>query len=164
MKKRVYVETSVISWLAANPPSDLSKPANVLKLAKQQQTRIWWGRRSEWDCFITATVLEEIARGNPDAAFRRERKARTLPEFPIPPESDKLADLLLTRKLVPASSKTDADHLALAAVHGADYLLTWNQKHLDNLELRARIDELIKKQGFTPAKVITPERLLGDSR
>jgi predicted nucleic acid-binding protein len=156
-KKRAYVETSVISYLTARPAS------NALKRAHQLLTETWWKRRSNWNCFVTTTVMEEISRGNPEAAMKRREKAVLLPEWPIASDASALAALLVERKLVPESSITDALHLALAAFYQADYLLTWNQTHLDNLDLRFRIEELIRGWGLTPAKVITPERLLEES-
>lgn len=153
-KKRVYIESSVIGWLTAKQPADL------LKQAKQQQVKAWWTVRHRWDCFLTTTVLTEINRGDPEAAARRREKARSLPERTTPPEVDDLAELLLARKLVPKVAAADAHHLAEAAFHKAHYLLTCNQTHLDNLELRSRIEESIRGWGLIPAKVVTPERLL----
>ena len=153
-KKRVYVETSVLSYLTARPAKD------EFKRACQRRTAVWWERRLHWECFLTTTVLVEVGRGDPEAAARRLEKANLLVELPVPPKVDFLANLLIASKLVPVGEKVDATHLATAAVHGAHYLLTWNQKHLDNLELCFRIEELIRSQGLTPAKVITPDRLL----
>jgi len=102
----------------------------------------------------------EIAEGDPGAAARRLEKAQSLVEAPTPPEAFLLSSLLVSHKLVPKSVEADAMHLATAAVHGAHYLLTWNQKHLDNFDLRSRIENLIRKQGREPARVITPDRLL----
>ncbi len=42
-KKRVYVESSVISYLTARPSTD------IVKLTKQTQTRMWWEQREQWD-------------------------------------------------------------------------------------------------------------------
>ena len=156
-KQRVYVESSVVSYL--NPR--LSRDPQ--KRMWQQQTALWWERRHKWDCIVSPTVMDEIARGDPGAAAQRLEKARSLVEVPTLPEADVLAELLVARKLVPESAKLDALHLAMAAVHEADYLLTWNLKHLDNLEVSSRVEELIRKQGWKPAKVITPERLLEES-
>ncbi len=156
-KKRVYVESSVISYLTSRPAND------GLKRIHQRLTAVWWKRRSDWDCIVTTTVLEEISRGDPTAAALRREKARLLTEVPVPAEIDELADVLLARKLVPQTVVADAYHLAAAAFHQAHYLLTWNQKHLDNIDIRSRIEALIKGWGLTPAKVITPERLLEES-
>lgn len=154
-KKRVYVESSVLSWLTARSPRN-----DILKQARQRQTKLWWDRLSDWDCFLSPLVMLEIARGDPEASTRRLEKAGLLPKLPISTEAKALANLLVARKLVPESSEPDALHLALAAFHRANYLLTWNQTHLDNLDLRSRIEELIRGWGLKPAKVITPERLL----
>jgi len=155
-KKRVYVESSVISYLTARPArNDRSK-------VRQHLTVMWWDRRHEWDCVVSITVMEEIADGDPEAAARRLEKAKQLVEIPTLPNADWLAGRLVSHKLVPESAKLDAMHLAMAAVHGAHYLLTWNQKHLVNLDLRARIEDLIRKHGWTPAKVVTPGRLLSE--
>jgi len=153
-KKRVYVETSVISDLAARPAS---KP---LPRHRQLVTAEWWAHRLRWECFLTTTVMAEISRGDPGAAALRREVARNLVELPVPLEVNALAGLLVARNLVPQTVAADAFHLAGAAFHRADYLLTWNQKHLDNLDLRSRIEELIREWGLTPAKVITPARLL----
>ena len=75
-------------------------------------------------------------------------------------DADALGDLIVSRKLIPESQRVDAYHVALAAFHQSDYLVTWNQKHLDNLALRSRIEELIRGWGLIPAAVITPERLM----
>ena len=153
-KQRVYVESSVISYL--NPR--LSKDAQ--KRMWQQQTALWWERRHEWDCVVSTLVMDEIAEGDPVAATQRLEKARLLVKLPTSPEADSLGELLIAHKLVPESARPDAMHLALAAVHGAHYLATWNQKHLDNLAVSFRIEDLIRKQGWRPARVITPDRLL----
>ena len=127
--KRVCVESSVISYLTAKPAKD------ELKRMHQHQTVRWWERRYEWDCVVSVTVMEEIVRGDPEAAARRWKKAKSLVELPASPETELLTKLLLSHELVPESVKADAAHLAMAAVYGAHYLLTWNQKHLDNLHL-----------------------------
>jgi len=153
-KKRVYIESSVLSYLTARPVND-GPNRN-----RQQLTAMWWDRRHEWECVVSPTVMVEVARGDPDAAARRLEKAQSFAELPASPEAEFLAKLLLSHELVPESVKADAAHLAMAAVHGVDYLLTWNQKHLDNLHLRSRVEDFIRKQGWRPAMVITPERLL----
>ena len=153
-KQRVYVESSVISYL--NPR--LSNDAQ--KRIWQLQTALWWERRHEWDCVVSDTVMFEIAEGNADAAAKRLEMARSLVILPVPPETYVLANLLIARKLIPDSENADAVHLAAAAIHRAKFLLTWNQKHLANPKLSSRVESVIREYGLEPAKVITPEQLL----
>jgi hypothetical protein len=153
-KKRVYVESSVISYLTARPARD------IIKLAKQQQTWDWWERRHEWDLFVSQTVLEEISGGDLRAADLRMEKALMLTMLPGVPDARNLAELLVRRAAIPVGSEVDAVHLALAAVHRMDYLVTWNQTHLDNPVMRAKIADVIREQGLSPAFVVTPEQLM----
>lgn len=57
MKRKVYIETSVISYLTARPSDD------SIKSACQQITRLWWdsGRESVL-AFISPYVVEEASR------------------------------------------------------------------------------------------------------
>ncbi len=50
----------------------------------------------------------------------------------LPPRALEVAAYYLDHKLIPRENKTDALHLALASIHGADFLLTWNCLHLAN--------------------------------
>ncbi|TVR59271.1 MAG: DNA-binding protein, partial [Candidatus Competibacteraceae bacterium] len=52
--------------------------------------------------------------------------------------------------------------IAIAAVHGADYLLTWNCKHIANARQRPIIEAICEASGYRPPVICTPEELLGD--
>lgn len=66
MKRRVYVETSVISYLASRPSRD------VVVAGRQQLTHLWREtRRSGFELVISQVVLDEVRAGDPDAAERR---------------------------------------------------------------------------------------------
>jgi hypothetical protein len=62
---------------------------------------------------------------------------------------------------LPRKAATDAFHLGVAAVHGIDFLLTWNLRHIANAELRDRIEDVIRDGGFRPPTICTPEQLMG---
>jgi hypothetical protein len=76
-------------------------------------------------------------------------------------EVDELADALIAKKAVPASEPRDAFHIAIAAVNGVDYLLTWNYKHIANATLRTRIEQVCRGAGFEPPIICTPDELVG---
>ncbi len=66
-KLRVYLETTIISYLAARPGRDL------VTAAHQQVTADWWrDRQALFEVFVSGLVLEELRRGDPDAADRRK--------------------------------------------------------------------------------------------
>ena len=65
MKSSVYLETTIVSYLTAEPTRD------VVQAAHQQLTRDWWNRRERFDLFVSQTVLTEAGGGNAEAARRR---------------------------------------------------------------------------------------------
>ena len=155
-KKRVYLEPSAVSYLTAKTPRD------VIKRAKHLLTRDWWERRGQWELLVSRFVLDEIADGDPRAAAKRLEAVRGLAVLPEHALAEKLARDLAARVPIPEKTKADAAHIALAAFHGMDYLVTWNQKHLDNVASRGKMRLIITNHGFRPAEIVTPERLLED--
>ena len=125
MPKSVYLETTIPSYLTARPSRDL------LRAAHQGITREWWeDHRGRFDLFASRVVVEEAGRGNPDAARRRLDALDGLPLLEMTEEAFELAQSLLETGVLPRKARIDALHIAVAAVHGMDILLTWNCKHL----------------------------------
>ncbi len=153
-KKRVYVESSVISWLTARPSND------VIKIAKQRLTHLWWAHRDKWDLYISPTVLREIEKGNPDAARKRIQVVEGLPRLPESAEAARLAEYLIASGALPEKAFTDALHIAIATVSGMDFLLTWNQKHLFNMLAVDKLCRLVRAAGYSPAIPGNPEMFL----
>ncbi len=65
MQSKAYIETSLISYLAAWPSRDL------VRAAHQQVTREWWATRESFDLFTSQLVLDEAAAGDETAAASR---------------------------------------------------------------------------------------------
>lgn len=158
MRRTIYVETSIISYLAARPSRDL------ITAAHQQVTHAWWQeRRSEFDLYISRVVIDEAAAGDPEAARRRAGLLAELPLLDIAPDAAELAAALSERVPLPPRAAADAAHIAIAAYHGIDFLLTWNSAHIANAELRPRIEEVCRQRGFRPPVLCTPDELMGES-
>ena len=131
MRRTVYIETSIVSYLAARPSRDL------ITAAHQQLTALWWDRRrQEFDLYVSQLVLDEAAAGDLDAAQRRGAILETLPLLDITDEVTSLAAALVRGVPLPPRAGADALHIAVAACHGMDFLLTWNCAHIANAELR----------------------------
>ena len=64
--------------------------------------------------------------------------------------------------LVPAVASPDAVHIALASVHGIDFLVTWNFKHIANPRIRERMRTTINEAGYRMPVMCSPEELLND--
>lgn len=73
-----------------------------------------------------------------------------------------LAEALIQRGPLPPKAATDAVHIAVAAVHGVDYLLTWNCKHIANAEMRHGVLAECEGRGHRMPVICTPAELLGE--
>lgn len=154
--KSVYVETSIISYLTARPSRDL------LAAAHQQVTRAWWDEhRNRFELFVSPLVEVEAKRGDPDAARRRMEALGNLPVLEVVDQAYDLASALISGGALPAVAQDDATHIALAAVHNMDYLLTWNCRHIDNAETKPIVRSLCAALGYACPEICTPEELMG---
>jgi predicted nucleic acid-binding protein len=157
MKPRVYLETTIPSYLTAWPSRDL------VRAAHQQITREWWEkRREQFELFISQVVLRECPAGDPKAASERLEVLQDLPLLEQTEEATKLAQALLQKVPLPNRATVDALHIAVASVHGMDYLLTWNCTHIANAVLRDPIESVCRASGYEPPAICTPEELLSE--
>lgn len=155
MSNKVYVETSVISYLASRPSRDLVIAAN------QQTTSEWWvERRANYELYISQLVVQEAGSGDADAAERRMQILETIPLLEISEKAAKLAEQLVKRGAVPQVAVEDALHIAVATVNGMAYLLTWNFRHIANATLRSKIEAICRDEGYEPPVICSPQELL----
>ncbi|MGH8475821.1 MAG: type II toxin-antitoxin system VapC family toxin [Methylococcales bacterium] len=155
MKRKIYVETSVISYLTARPSK------NVIEAGHQQSTYQFWDRRDEFDLFASELVLTECAAGDPEAASKRLAALHGIKLLDVTSYSIELAKDLVTAGIVPPKASEDALHISIATVHFVDYLLTWNCRHIANPEIQARIAESFRHKGLFLPFICTPEELIG---
>jgi predicted nucleic acid-binding protein len=152
----VYIETTVISYLSSRPSRDL------LVAAHQQVTYDWWtSRRENFDCFVSQIVIDEVSAGDPEEARKRIEIVDMFPVLEVTGEAELLAKAILGSEAIPSRAVRDAAHIAVAAVHGIDYLLTWNCTHLANAQVIRRISAVCNREGFHMPIICTPEELMG---
>jgi predicted nucleic acid-binding protein len=156
MADRVYIETSIISYLAARPSRDL------ITAARQQITHDWWARRRPlFDICISEVVVLEASAGDESAAQRRNEILRELHSLAVSDDAVELSEHLVIAAGLPAGAKVDALHIAVAACNGIDYLLTWNSTHIANAQIRPRVERACRDRGFEPPILCTPDELMG---
>lgn len=156
MKPKVYIETSIPSYLTARPSNDIRSMAN------QNTTLEWWEKhRMNFDLFISELVIVEISLGNPEVAHRRLKAVANLPELTTTEEAKALATAFVTTGLIPEKAEIDAYHIAVATANGMEYLLTWNCTHIANAILRPKIEAICRAYEFEPPIICTPQELMG---
>lgn len=153
---KVYIETSMVSYLVARRSRDL------IMAARQQITVDWWEQaRQNYELFTSGLVLEEARSGDSTEATKRLAALAGLPLLDIDSNVAALTNQILGKSILPAKAGSDAVHIAVATVHRIDYLLTWNCKHIANAHVRKMLDRLFRTAGYEPPVICTPEEMGG---
>ncbi|HST60630.1 MAG TPA: type II toxin-antitoxin system VapC family toxin [Longimicrobium sp.] len=154
-KPSVYIETSIVSYLAADPSR------HPVTLRNQQLTHAWWGtRRDGYALWASELVLREAANGDPSVAALRLALLQEIGVVEVDDEVTEFAGMLMQAVGLPPRAYTDALHIALTSIRGMAYLLTWNCKHIANPALRHRLDRACRKSGYDLPVLCTPSDLL----
>ncbi len=152
---QVYIETTVVSQLVARATRD------VKMAAWQRETRRFWTEYADRFDFVTSdAVLNEASRGDAAAAQRRVAALTDVRVLETLPVADALCENLLAAGAIPQNLRPDAEHIAIAAVHGVEYLVSWNHKHLVRPDKRQLINEVCLAAGFRPVVICTPSELM----
>ena len=156
MSETVYIETSILGYLTARPSRDLVVAANI------EITREWWDtRRSDFQLYSSQAVVKETSQGDAQMASERLQIIRDLVLLDLDQSVFDLAERFLGRSSLPAKADVDAIHIAAATIHGMDYLLTWNCKHIANAQIQKKLAEISLDFGYELPILCTPYELLG---
>ncbi len=137
MLETVYIETSILGYLTARPSRDLVVAANI------EVTREWWDtRRSHFQLYSSQAVVKETSQGDATIASQRLEILSNFSLLDLNLSVLALAEQFLGRSNLPAKADVDAIHIAAATVHGMDYLLTWNCKHIANAQIQRKLAEI----------------------
>jgi len=151
----VYVETTIPSYLAAQPSRDL------IVAAHQQITHDWWRHaRERFDLFISVAVLNEIQAGDPALAAHRLDIVAGLTILESNEEIQDLVGVYERRLGFEGTARADLPHLAFAVAYELDYLVTWNCAHLANGEIIRRLLEVNADLHRATPLIVTPEEIL----
>ena len=156
MKPGVYIETTIPSYLVARQSRD------IVVACHQQITQDWWDTRfADFDLLVSQFVIDEASRGDLEMARKRLDVIESLDQLEITDEVGMLAEKIVLAGAIPEKASTDAAHIAVAAVHCVDYLLTWNCSHIANAEIVKIVTRVCDAEGFACPIICTPEELMG---
>jgi len=157
MKPSVYLETTIISYLTADPSRD------IVIAGHQQVTHDWWNtRRQKFDLLVSQLVVSEIRSGDPVMAAKRLDLIKGLKALSLTETALDVAQALVSQGPLPKKAAEDALHIALASVYGMDYLLSWNCKHISNLFIQKDLAKILARFGFRLPTIGSPEALMGE--
>jgi hypothetical protein len=153
-KPRIYIETTVVSYLVSRPSRD------IVALAHQQLTHAFWAKRNQFDLLASDLVVAEAGAGNKSYAAQRLSYLQTMPLLVTSDAALDVADQLIRSAALPQKSRADAIHIAVAALNRLDYVLSWNCRHISNPATQPVIHKTLLQLDLVPPILCTPEQLL----
>ena len=151
----VYLESSFVSNLTGRwSPKESTR-------TKQAASRAWWDlMKDRVTPVVSYVVWEEILDGDENCAVERAGTIRGMPSWKACPESDELAARLIRANAIPEGQEDDARHVAVAAVGGADLLITWNCRHINNPVNLPKTVQIVSEAGYRCPAIADPGQLL----
>jgi len=149
MKPRLYLDTSVLG--AVCDPGPEERVAATMRLLQGL-------RGGAWDGYVSVVVLEEVARA-PEPI--RQRIITELQKTPLSVLEESSERLTLARAYVeagaiPTQYEDDARHVAVATVSDVKVIVSWNFRHMVNIERKRRLNSVNVREGDPLIDLISP--------
>ena len=151
----LYLESTIPSYLVARQSRD------IIIASHQQITQEWWSKRkNDFEIFVSIFVKDEVSLGNKNLAQQRLEVISKFPMLEVTKEVEYLSARFLDGGVIPKKAGRDATHIAISAVHGIEFLMTWNCKHIANASIIRRLERICIEEGYLCPIICTPEELL----
>ena len=151
MKQRIYIDTSVIGGY-----HDEEFEIATIQLFHRIENKdffIYFSEVNETELILAPQHIKDVKLKIPTDCIRY---------IEIDDEVEELAQTYIREKALGKSSENDAYHIALASVNRLDCLVSWNFKHLANINRERRILAKNYELGYIhPLRIITPTELTG---
>jgi predicted nucleic acid-binding protein len=153
---KLYLDTSVWNFYYADDAPE--KMDSTKQFFRNLQA-------GNYEIYTSVVVIREIE--NADEATITRLAALMNKHSPIllemNEEIDAMADVYLDEGVVPLKKRDDALHIAVSTFHEMDALVSWNYKHLANLNKKEKVRAVNILHGYLKElEMITPLEVLGD--
>ena len=156
-KQKVYIETSVISYLASKPSRD------IIVAGQQLITKQWWdNHRNKYQLYVSDLVIKEASAGDKIASEIRLQYLNNIMLLEVDEKVINLSKNLMETGIIPKKAIEDSIHISVATINEIDYLLTWNCKHIANAVIYKQLRRIIANYGYELPTLCTPNELLSE--
>ena len=154
-QRRVYIETTIPSFY-------YTLRTDTESLARQSWTQKWWKVYEDQFILVSSTaVIEELQKGTGEKTQDRIALVESLEILTVPAEVNQIAEIYMDRLIMPQGLFGDAHHVALASFYDIGVLLTWNCKHIANVDKTYRIRQINRELGLPMPELVTPLNYFG---
>lgn len=157
MKPTVYLDATIPSFYYE------TRPGTIIQAWHEVTVAFWESAAGNYELVISEETLRELG----DTGYPDEKRTKCLSLvaglrcLPVTIDVVDLAEFYVQEGLMPSYDLGDAFHLALASWYRAQYLLTWNCKHLANANKFEHISVLNARRRLVSPSIVTPEQLVG---
>lgn len=152
---RVYIETTIPSFY-----HDTRESPEIS--VWREATRRWWDEyRAAYDVCTSIVTLGELEEAPDSKSSACLAMLRDVPVLDVPAGIESLVDHYVDQRLMPRGA--DAAHLAMASLHGVDFMLTWNCRHLANANKVRHLSVLNARLGLACPVLTTPLTLIPEA-
>jgi hypothetical protein len=158
-KPRVYVETTIVSYLTAKESRD-----PIVRGHQTETVKRWTLAPDEFELVVSVFVRDEANQGDPSCAAKRIASIDNLNHLKVTTDAEQFAEALVQEGVIPPTSSEDALHIAIAVTHGVPYLVTWNCRHIANANMRQKYEDSCRAHGYRPTILCTPSELMPEEK
>jgi len=146
---QIYLDTSVLNFFFER--EDLEKVNSTRELFQEI-------RRGKFLAYISDLVLREIDKASAGKKLNLLSLVRSydLPILELTPECLLLAEKYMARKIFPVKYRDDGLHVAAAAVHRMDIVVTWNLRHMVKIRTKREVKAVNLFEGYPEIEICTP--------
>lgn len=149
MIKRVYIDTSVAGGHFDEEFLDDTIP--LFDRVKQQEVMLVVSDLLEAELLRAPAFVRELIDSLPKEQIQKVKLTQ---------EAIELADKYIEEKVVGKTCRADCQHIAIATICNADVLVSWNFRHIVNLEKIRGYNAINFRMGYKMIEIRTPKEIL----
>lgn len=149
MRLKLYLDTSVVGAVCDPGPEErLVATRRILHGVK----------KGLWEGYLTTLVLEEVERAPDSVRDKIGRELRGSPLIVLEESSESLAlaQAYISAGVVPSDYEDDARHIAIATVNDIRVVVSWNFRHMVNIERKHKINSVNLREGLPLIDLVSP--------
>jgi len=144
---RIYIENSVIGGYFDDEFKNFT------------QKLFEYFRNGKFKPIVSSHVIAELDNGAPDYV-KENLKTINYDEYLVNDEMLKLAEKYIEQNIVSETYYNDALHIAIATVLGVDVLVSWNFKHIVNLNRIKMFNSVNLREGYNILEIRSPREVI----
>ncbi len=145
MKQRVYIDTSVFGGYYDDEFAEHTRP--LFDRLKNNEFKLLFSSVTQDELNNAPGIVKELVMG---------LKAELAEFLDVTDEVTELAAEYIAEGVVGQTSFADCLHIALATINRADYLISWNFKHIVNVDRIRGYNSINIKKGYRQLEIRSP--------